>query len=132
MMLLGARSILWGPYSSLCAWTALLTLSLDQGHKAWMLHAYRIRERDRVEVLPFMDFYFVLNKGVSYGLLSFAGQGALIGLAVVTTLALWVWVAKAGSGRLMAVSLGLIIGGAVGNAIDRWLHGGVVDYVSLH
>ncbi|MEL7049435.1 MAG: signal peptidase II, partial [Pseudomonadota bacterium] len=47
-------------------------------------------------------------------------------------LAFWVWVARAATNRVFAVSLGLIIGGAIGNALDRVLVGGVIDYVSLH
>lgn len=125
-------SLMWGPLSRLCAAIATATLVLDQAHKAWMLVAYQIKERGRVPILPFMDFVFVLNKGVSYGFLSFIGQGSLIVLAALTAVALWVWVARGGTGRLMAASLGLIIGGALGNALDRILHGGVVDYVSLH
>ena len=126
------RSLIWGPTSALCATVVATTFVLDQSHKAWMLLIYRIKERGRVPVLPFMDVVFVLNRGVSYGLLSFIGQGALMVLAVLTALALWVWVARGTVGRVLAISLGLIIGGALGNALDRWLHGGVVDYVSLH
>ncbi len=125
-------SLIWGPFSRACALVLISTFALDQAHKFWMLLIYRIKERGRVPILPFMDFVFVLNKGVSYGLLSFIGQGALIGLALATAVALWAWVARAATGPLMTVSLGLIIGGALGNAVDRWLHGGVVDYVSLH
>lgn len=125
-------SLFWGPYSRLCAMALGSVFVLDQAHKAWMLLVYRIKERGRVPILPFMDFVFVLNKGVSYGLLSFVGQGLLILLALVTAVALWIWVAKGATGKVMATSLGLIIGGALGNSLDRWLHGGVVDYVSLH
>ncbi len=127
-----SRSLIWGAYSRLCAMVLTVTFVLDQSHKAWMLIVYEIRERGRVPVLPFMDFVFVLNKGVSYGLLSFVGQGLLIVLALVAAVALWIWVARGATGKLMAVSLGLIIGGALGNSLDRWLYGGVVDYVSLH
>jgi len=125
-------SWLWGPYSRLCALVVIATFVLDQSHKAWMLGVYRIKEKGRVQILPFMDYVFVLNRGISYGLLTSDGQWLLAGFAVLTAIALWAWVARAGSNALLAASLGLIIGGALGNALDRIIHGGVVDYVSLH
>lgn len=91
-----------------------------------------IRDLGRVTVTPFLDYVFVLNRGVSYGLFVGAGQWLLTIFALATAVGLWIWVARSGSGRLMGVSLGLIIGGALGNALDRVLHGGVVDYFSLH
>ncbi len=56
----------------------------------------------------------------------------LCGFSILASMALWVWLAKAGTSRLMAWSLGLIIGGAVGNAIDRAVLGGVLDYFQPH
>ncbi len=51
---------------------------------------------------------------------------------MVTSLGLWIWLARSGLGRVMAISLGLIIGGALGNAVDRLVIGGVADFFSLH
>ena len=79
-----------------------------------------------------MDFIYVLNKGVSFGTFNWVGPWLLLAFAVVTAIGLWIWVARAGTGPLMAISLGLVIGGALANGLDRMLHGGVVDYVSLH
>ena len=126
---------LYGPWSSYCGWIVLVTFLLDQFHKWWMILIYKIGSKGRVTVTPFLDLVFVINKGVSYGLLSqdgHEGQWLLAGFAVLTSLALWIWLAKAGTGRLMAASLGLIIGGALGNALDRLLIGGVADFFSLH
>jgi len=125
-------SLLWGPLSRICAWAAVATFAVDQSHKFWMLAVYRIKERGRVEILPFLDVVYVLNRGVSYGLLATDAQALLVAFAVLTGAALWVWAAKAARHWLLAASLGLIIGGALANALDRALHGGVVDYVSLH
>ncbi len=131
----GSASWLWGPFSKLCLATAVITLVLDQAHKWWMLWVYGIAEKGRVEVLPFLDLVFVKNTGISYSLFdqsSFAWQLALAAFAAAASCALWVWNAHSGSSRLMGASIGLIIGGAIGNGIDRILIGGVADFFSLH
>ena len=114
---------------------ALLTLVIDQAHKWYMLLVYRIVERGRVAVTPFMDLVFVKNEGISYGLFtqeSHVGQWLLAGFAVIASAAMMVWLQRGVSNRLMAVSVGLIIGGALSNAIDRVVLGGVADFFSLH
>jgi signal peptidase II len=129
------RSWIWGPYSRLGLIVFLITVGLDQAHKWWMLEVYQIAERGRVTVTPFLDLVFVKNIGISYSMFdqeSFAGQIMLALFGVVATLALWVWLARGATGRLLAVSLGLIMGGAIGNAIDRVTIGGVADFFSLH
>lgn len=130
-----AANWFWGRWSALGLAVLGATVAVDQAHKWWMLLVYRIAEKGRVTVTPFLDLVFVKNTGVSYSMLdqsSYAGQLALSAFAAVTTIALWVWLARSGTGRLMAWSLGLIMGGAIGNAIDRVLIGGVADFFSLH
>ncbi|KAB2845691.1 MAG: signal peptidase II [Hyphomicrobiaceae bacterium] len=107
--------------------TLVLTGALDQIHKWWMIEVYRIGEKGRVRVTPFLDLVYVQNKGISYSLLDGLGQGPLIAVAVLAMLALLVWIARA-ENRPLAVSLGLIAGGAVGNAVDRVRLGGVADF----
>ncbi len=126
---------LWGPYSRLGLGLALATCAIDQSHKWWMLLVYRMEEKGRVALLPFLDLVFVKNLGISYGLLAQDGAGGqrlLAGFAVLASLLLAVWLALGATNRLMAASIGLIIGGAVGNAIDRLTIGGVADFFSLH
>ncbi|MFN3867543.1 MAG: signal peptidase II [Hyphomicrobiaceae bacterium] len=126
---------LWGRWSAIGLAVAVVTGVLDQAHKWWMLLGYGMREGERVYVLPFLDILYLRNKGVSYSMLemdSQRGQYLLSGFAVLVTIFMWIWLARAGTGRLMAWSLGLVMGGAIGNAIDRVLVGGVIDYVSLH
>ncbi len=86
-------------------------------------------------IAPFFDVVYVKNIGISYSLFdqaSYEGQLMLAGFGILATLALWVWLARGGTHRLMGASLGLIMGGAIGNAIDRVRLGGVADFYSLH
>jgi signal peptidase II len=128
-------SWLWGPLSPLGLWCAVGTLAVDQAHKWWMLVVFRIQDRGRVAVTPFLDLVYVKNKGVSYGLLpldSWEGQWLLAAFAGLAVLAMAVWLARGITSNLVAVSVGLIMGGAAGNAIDRLVLEGVADFFSLH
>lgn len=129
------HNYLWGPFSRSGLIAAALTLAADQLHKWWMLDVYDIAAKGRVAVTSFLDLVFVKNIGISYSLInqdSFAGQMMLMAFAVIASIALWIWIAHSATGRLMAISIGLIIGGALGNAIDRLMLGGVADFFSLH
>ena len=122
----------WGRYAPLGAAVALATLVLDQANKLWMLLVYGIEGRGRVEVTPFLDFVYVLNTGVSYSMFdssSYSWQLGLAAFAFAASLGMWIWLCKAGESRLMAWGLSLIIGGALGNAIDRLWLGGVADFL---
>lgn len=126
---------LWGPFSRLGVGIALVILMIDQAHKWWMLAVYGIESRGRVTVTPFLDLVFVKNTGVSYGLFlqdSQQGQWLLAGFASLAVLAMAIWLAHGVTTRLVAASLGLIMGGAASNAIDRLALGGVADFFSLH
>jgi signal peptidase II len=135
MVIAEPRRFLWSRWASLGLAVVVATVAVDQLHKWWMLSVYDIARRGRVEVFPFLDLIYVKNIGISYSLFnqeSMTGQYLLAGFAVVASAALWLWLNRSGGGRLMAVGLGLIIGGAVGNAIDRLRLGGVADFFSLH
>jgi signal peptidase II len=125
-------AFVWGPSSSLGLSIVIATFAIDQAHKWWMLHVYRIAERGRVQVTPFLDLVLVLNKGVSYGLLTGTGPWLLTGFAIAVSAAMWIWLSHSTTGRLLAASLALIVGGALANALDRILLGGVADFFSLH
>jgi signal peptidase II len=129
------RALLWGRLSPLGVAIAAAVLLVDQAHKAWMLGIYGIQSRGRVAVTPFLDLVFVKNTGISYGLLlqeSRHGQWLLAGFAALAVLAMAWWLARAVTSGLVAVSLGLVMGGASSNAIDRLWLGGVADFFSLH
>ncbi|MGH2604579.1 MAG: signal peptidase II [Dehalococcoidia bacterium] len=128
------RAWLWGPVSPLGLSIAAVTVLLDQAHKTWMLYVYDIGAKGPVAVTSFFDLVLVWNQGISYGLLpqqSALGRWGLILFAVFASAALAVWLARLDS-RLAAASIGLIIGGAIGNGIDRILYGAVADFFSFH
>ena len=113
---------------------AVATLVVDQASKLWLLDVLDIAHRGTVRVTPF--FYLVLewNNGISFGWLQNDSQAAQIALMVVkavAVIALGVWMIRSRT-LLATIALGMIIGGAVGNAIDRLVYGAVVDFALLH
>jgi signal peptidase II len=125
---------LWGRFNAVGLSFAATALVVDQLHKYWMIEVYRIAERGRVSVSSFLDLVMVWNPGVSYGMFpqgSVWGRSALIAFAAFAVLALILWMSNAAS-RLLAVSLGLIVGGALGNMADRLIYGAVADFFSFH
>ncbi len=122
---------LWGPLSRLTLVLATLVFAVDQLHKWWMLQIFDIETWQPVTLTPFLDLILVWNQGVSYGLLKTHTQGLLIGISLMITSVLWIWSCR--SNRPVAVAaLGLVIGGALGNALDRYLYGAVADFFHLH
>jgi signal peptidase II len=123
-----------GPVFRLGVAVALATAAADQALKLWLLYGFDLPGRGRVELGPLVDLVLAWNTGISYGLLQDLGplgQWALFALKVVAVVLLGIWLARTTS-RLSAVALGLIIGGAIGNAIDRPVHGAVMDFVLFH
>ncbi|MFM7083731.1 MAG: signal peptidase II [Hyphomicrobium sp.] len=126
---------LWGPKAGLGAAVALLTLAIDQANKLWMLLIYKIGPKERIPINPFLDIVFTKNTGISYSLFDSSSYGWQLTLALIALIAsfiLWIWICRSGENRLLVSGLGLIIGGAIGNAIDRLWLGGVADFYSLH
>lgn len=121
----------WGPLAPLALGLALVTFAIDQLHKFWMLDVYGIVEKSPVRITPFFDLVMVWNKGVSYGLFTTHTQEWLIGLSLAIALLLWVWACGA-SRPIAAAALGLVIGGALGNAFDRFWRGAVADFFHFH
>jgi signal peptidase II len=113
---------------------AAVALVIDQGVKLWLLHGFGLPGRGRIPLAPFLDLVLAWNTGISYGLFQQAGplgQWALFALKVIAVALLGIWLLRTGS-RLSGIALGLIIGGAIGNAIDRMIHGAVMDFVLFH
>ena len=109
---------------------AIAAFGLDQGTKALALNTPALEHG--VEVLPFLNLVRVLNDGVSFGMLG--GIVPWWGLVVLATaimagLLIWLWRAP---DRLTAAALGLIIGGALGNVIDRLRYQAVPGFLDFH
>jgi signal peptidase II len=113
---------------------ALLACLADQITKIWILYIFDLGARRVVPLAPVLDLILIWNSGISYGLFQHESprwQWILFAVKALAVGLLWVWLTRAGS-RLAAIALGLIIGGALGNAIDRLLYGAVADFVHFH
>ena len=117
---------------------AFVTLALDQLSKWWVLYQLdlpALRNAPLFEAGPVgLDLTMVWNRGVTFGLLSGDSQWnqlILAALAAVIAIVLLRWLWRAENG-LVAAALGMVIGGAIGNVIDRFRFGAVVDFVDAH
>jgi signal peptidase II len=107
---------------------------LDQALKLWLIFVFDLGNRGIVRLLPGVDLVLTWNPGISYGLFpqnSAAGRWLLVVVTAVAVIALAIWLTRAGT-WLTALALGLVIGGAIGNAIDRLAYGAVADFVLLY
>lgn len=123
-----------GPYTWLGLIAALLTMVLDQASKLWLLFVFDLPAKGQVHLLPFLDLIMVWNTGISYGLFpqeGTVGQWVLFAIKLAAVILLVVWLYRAGT-KLTALGLGLIVGGALGNAIDRVAYGAVADFVLFY
>jgi signal peptidase II len=113
---------------------AIAVLALDQAAKLWLLFVLDIGHRGAVSVTPFFDLVLAWNPGISFGWFqndSAVAQIALMIVKAVAVVVLAIWMARSRT-LLATVALGLIIGGATGNAIDRIAYGAVVDFALFH
>lgn len=126
-----AGSYLWGPLSGFGLLVAVVACVADQAAKFGLLSAL---QHGPIAIGPFVSLVLAWNTGISYSLFPQngpVGPWVLFAIKVVAVVLLWIWLARVPS-RLTALSLGLIIGGAVGNAVDRLHWPGVMDFVLLH
>jgi lipoprotein signal peptidase len=112
----------------------LVVLAADQASKNWILHGIDLPATGQLVLLPVLNLTMVWNRGVTFGLLNGYGTWSYLVLAAVAlavVVALGVWLRRAES-KLVAVALGAIAGGAIGNVIDRLRFGAVVDFIDAH
>jgi signal peptidase II len=116
------------------ALAAVITLLLDQASKLWLLRVFDIARRGTVRVTPFFDLVLAWNQGISFGWFQNDGPTAqivLMAIKAVAVVVLAIWMARSRT-LIATVALGLIIGGAIGNGIDRLIYGAVVDFALFH
>lgn len=129
----GRALTLWGPRSRTVLWLVVAIFLADHAIKTWVLFGLDLPQRGRIAFLPFFDLVMVWNRGISYGLFQQhgdLGRWVLVAIKLVASVALWLWAARAQT-QLLAISLALIIGGALGNALDRTIYGAVADFAHL-
>lgn len=113
---------------------AAVTLILDQLSKWILIYVVNMPDRPIIELTSNFNLRMVWNRGVSFGMFSAdtdTGRYALIAFALVVVTILLFWLIRAKS-RLLGWAIGLVVGGAIGNVIDRWFYGAVADFFDLH
>jgi signal peptidase II len=113
---------------------AVATCLIDQASKFWLIVHFDLANRGVFHLTRYIALILTWNTGISYGLFPQQGpigEWALFAFKVAAVIFMWIWLARATS-RLTAAALGLVIGGALGNALDRLHWPGVMDFVLFH
>ncbi len=114
---------------------ALAVFILDQVTKLGVLRGLDLATRGVIEVVPdLVTFRMAWNRGVNFGL--FASDGSvmrwvLIAVALVVSAWVAIWIGRSGAGKWAQLSAGVLIGGALGNVIDRLAYGAVADFLNV-
>ena len=115
-------------------WLSLLVVLLDQLTKFWVTASMQLYEA--IAVIPFFNLFYVRNEGAAFSFLSDAGgwqRWFFVALSAIASIAITVWLARLPSReRLQAVGWSLVLGGAVGNLIDRVIFGYVIDFLDVY
>ena len=116
-------------------WLSFFIVLLDQATKALVIGA--IKMKASVQLLPILDIVYLENEGAAFSLLHDAGgwqRWFFIGLALIVSIVLMVWLRRLrGSQQIvLAIGLSLVLGGALGNVIDRVWHSYVIDFIYFH
>jgi signal peptidase II len=115
-------------------WLSLLTLILDQGSKLAIDNSMQLYQS--IPVMPYFNLTYVHNTGAAFSFLSEAGgwqRWFFAGLALMISVVITIWLIKLKSHEtLLAVALALVLGGAVGNLIDRLAYGYVIDFLDVY
>ena len=116
-------------------WTAFVILVLDQATKVFIVEYLDLKSRGYVEVFPpFLVLQMAWNEGINFGLFSGLGDAMrwvliAIALAITGWLTGWMWNEK--PSRMVQISAGFVVGGAIGNVIDRLVYGAVADFLNM-
>lgn len=116
-------------------WTTLIVLALDQATKVAVVHFLDLASRGFLHVVPpYLNFQMAWNEGINFGLFSQNsewGKWVLIAIAAAITLWLTTWMWNEKPKALVQFSAGLVVGGAIGNVIDRLIYGAVADFLNM-
>ena len=119
----------------IAAITAAVIFVLDQVSKWAVVQAMNLNERGVIDVWPpFLTFRMAWNRGVNFGLFAHDAEimrWVLIAVALGISVWVWLWIRREGAGRWAQVSAGLLVGGALGNVIDRIVYGAVADFLNM-
>ena len=111
---------------------AIIVVVLDQLTKAWVLSGLDLREMGRINLLPpILNFTWVENRGVSFGLIGDGSARWMLSLFSIIVSGILGWWALRADRRLLITAIGLVMGGALGNVIDRIRFGFVVDFIDF-
>jgi signal peptidase II len=123
------------PDMRLVAAVALATFVLDQATKLAVVQGLNLIGLGVIEVFPpFLVFRMAWNTGINFGLFAHSAdvmRWVLIGVALAISVWVWLWIRREGGNRLTLISAGLLIGGALGNVIDRIIYGAVADFLNM-
>jgi signal peptidase II len=112
-----------------------LTFIADQASKYWVMERMALDQRLFIQVYdPYLNFAMAWNRGVNFGLFGSDSEimrYVLITVALAITAFVWVWVKREEAGLWMQFGAGLLIGGALGNVIDRIRWGAVMDFINM-
>jgi len=112
--------------------TAIVAFACDQASKWYLISVMDIAHRPPIEVTPFFNLVMVWNQGISFGMFAGAGQPyLLVTLSIIICLFLLSWLRKIEL-RWLAFAIGMVIGGAMGNVVDRLRHGAVADFFDFY
>jgi len=114
-------------------WLSALIIVLDQASK-WVMSSW-LSLYETVAVIPFFNLTMAHNTGAAFSFLSQAGgwqRWFFVGLALAVSLGLLIWLKKIAKTNLEAMSVSLILGGAIGNVIDRVYFGYVIDFLDVY
>ncbi|MBO9445758.1 signal peptidase II [Ruegeria sp. R14_0] len=118
----------------LLLWAAVAAFLIDQISKYLVVHVMRVAE-GHIEVLPpLLVFKYGENRGINFGLFqgnSDAARWILIGVSLAISVGVLIWLMRTAPSKLMLVCGGLLIGGALGNVLDRVLYGFVLDFLNM-
>ncbi len=108
---------------------------LDQATKLAVVQGLDLVDRGGIDVFPpFLQFRMAWNQGVNFGLFAHDAdmmRWVLIAVALAISVWVWLWVRREGAGRMAQVSAGLLVGGALGNVVDRVVYGAVADFLNM-